>query len=121
MRFLLKLVLNSLAVIITANLLDGVQINSAWSAILVSAVLAFLNAIVKPLLILFTIPVTILSLGLFLLVINAIIIVLADSLVDGFQVNGFLTAFWFSLVLSIINWVLESISGLRSGENQEGE
>jgi putative membrane protein len=81
------------------------------TAVIVALVLALLNLIVKPILVILTLPVTILTLGLFLLVINAIIILLADSFVSGFGVDGFWIALIFSLLLSIFQSILYSILG----------
>ena len=109
MNFIVKLLISTLAVIITAYLLgSGIQIrnDSVLVAILVAAVLAFLNSVVKPVLIFLTIPITVFSLGLFLLVINALMIMLADQLIDGFSVKNFWWALWFSIVLTIINSIL---------------
>ncbi|HNP47672.1 MAG TPA: phage holin family protein, partial [Bacteroidia bacterium] len=79
-------------------------------ALIVAAVLAVLNAIVKPVLVLFTIPITIFTLGLFLLVINAVMILLVDKLVDGFSVEGFWTALLFSIILSAVTSVFSSLN-----------
>ncbi len=103
MNWITKRLINAVAVVITAYLLPGVQVESFMSAIIVAVVLSFLNYIVKPILVVITIPVTILSLGLFLLAINAFIILLADDLVDGFVVNGFWWALIFSFILSFLN------------------
>jgi putative membrane protein len=118
MGFLLKLVLTALAVIVTSSVLPGVFIENAWTAVIVAAVLSFLNAIIKPLMIILTIPITIFTLGFFLLVINAFMILLTDRIVDGFEVESFFTAFLFSIVLSIVNWVFE---GLSSSSKKEEE
>ena len=80
---------------------------------MVAVVLAFLNAIFKPILTVLTIPITIFSLGLFLLVINAVIIIFAEKLVDGFKVDGFLTALVFSLILSLVTGILNAMFGLN--------
>ncbi len=109
MNFILRLLLTALAVVILAKLLPGVSVDSYWTAIIVAIVLAILNLIVKPILVLFTLPVTILTLGLFLLVINAIIIFIADGFVSGFDVDGWLIAIIFSLLLSIIQSILFSV------------
>src|SRR5690349_16098751 len=98
MRLLINLLFSTLAVLITAYLLPHVNVDSFLSALIVAIVLGLLNITIKPLLIIFTIPVTILTLGLFLLVINAIIILIADELISGFSVDGFLWALIFSLV-----------------------
>jgi putative membrane protein len=110
MGFIVKLLLSSIAVFITSYLLPGVNIDSLYTAIIVAIVLALLNAIVKPILIILTIPITIVTLGLFLLVINAAIILIAESFIDGFHVDGFWWALAFSLIISFINSVFDSLS-----------
>jgi putative membrane protein len=129
MNFIVKLLISSIAVIITAYFLDGVtignnqfynsgppELNKFTTAVLVAAVLAFLNTIVKPILTILSLPITFFTLGLFLLVINAIIILFADKLVDGFKVDGFWTALWFSLVLSLVTSLLDLIKGKEEKE-----
>lgn len=110
MDFLLRLIISSLAILVTALVMPGVQVESMWTAILVALVLSVLNAIVKPVLVILTIPITVVTLGIFLLVINAIIILLADKIVPGFQVNSFWSAFFFSIVLSLVTAVLERLA-----------
>lgn len=117
MKFLARLITSALAVIVTSYLLPGVHVDGAITAIIVAAVLAFLNAIVKPILIVFTIPITVVTLGLFLLVINALMIQAAEEIVPGFSVDGFGNAFLFSIVLSVVNAVFESIAGRSSEES----
>ncbi len=109
MKTFLKILLTALAVIILANILSGVTVTSYVTAIIVAAVISLLNMFVRPLLVFFTLPATIVSLGLFLFVINAIIILLADKLVDGFAVSGFFTALLFSILLSIFRSFLFSL------------
>lgn len=109
MRFILKILISSLAVLVTAYLLPGVEVANYLTAILVALVLAILNAVLKPILVILTIPITFVTLGLFLLVINAFIIYLADSLITGFEVDGFWWAIGFSLLLSIITSLFESV------------
>ncbi|WP_018477799.1 phage holin family protein [Pontibacter roseus] len=109
MGLIVKILLTGVAALAAAYLLPGVQIDGFVSALILAIVLALLNAIVRPILVLLTIPVTVLTLGLFLLVINAVIILLADSLIAGFDVDGFLWALIFSLVLSIIEGILDLI------------
>ena len=106
MNFIMRILVTSIVAFGLSYILSGVDIDSFWAAIVLAIVLALLNAIVKPLLIFFTFPLTILTLGLFLFVINALIILLADSLVDGFHVDGFWWALLFSLLLSIVTTVL---------------
>ncbi|HET6991726.1 MAG TPA: phage holin family protein [Bacteroidia bacterium] len=105
MKFIIRILISTLAVLATAYLLPErmVHIDGFKTALLVALVLAFLNSVVKPILIILTIPVTVISLGLFLLVINAGIILLADYFIDGFQVHGFWAALIFSIVMTIIN------------------
>lgn len=103
MKWIAKLFANAIAVLITAYMLPGVKIENFITAILVAAVLALLNNFLKPILIILTIPVTILTLGLFLLVINGVIILLADDLIGGFHVDNFWWALLFSIILSILN------------------
>lgn len=110
MTFILRILLTAVVVVFLAKFLPGVTVAGYLTAIIVALVLALLNLIVKPILILFTLPVTILTFGLFLLVINAIIILLADSFIDGFDVSGFWIALLFSLLLSIFQSILFSIA-----------
>lgn len=109
MNFIIKLIASTLGILLVAYLLPGVDVDNIVSALIVSVVLAFMNSIVKPILVLFTLPVTILTLGLFLLVINAAIILIVDRLVDGFTVASFWYALLFSIVLSITNSILYSL------------
>jgi putative membrane protein len=131
MNFLAKLFISTFAVLITAFFLDGVtisqnqflsfdsaEINKFLTAFLVAVVLAFLNTIVKPILTILSLPITFFTLGLFLLIINAVIILFTDKLVDGFKVDGFWTALWFSLVLSIVSAILEAFSGNNDTERR---
>ncbi len=101
MKLIIRLLITTILVLIIANYMDGVMVAGIKSSIIVAIVLALLNALVKPILIFFTFPITIFTLGLFLLAINAIIIMLCDKLVDGFNVDGFWTALIFSIILSI--------------------
>ena len=104
MRFLINLLITAVVVFILSKLLEPhVVISSFGTAIIFALVLAFLNAIVKPLIVILTLPLTIITLGLFLLVINVLIILLADKFVSGIKIDGFLWAFIFGLLLSIIS------------------
>ena len=109
MNFLIRLIISTLAVLITAYLLPGVYLDSFTTALMVAIVLGCLNVFVKPILILFALPAVIFTLGLFLVVINTFIILLADKLIDGFSVNGFGWALLFSILLSIVTSILNSI------------
>lgn len=110
MEILINLLLNGIAVYITANLLSGVRLDNFGTALVVAVVLSLVNIFVKPLLILFTLPVNILTLGLFMFVINALVILLVDSLVGGFSVDGFWWALGFSLILSLVGFVINSFA-----------
>lgn len=111
MKLLLRILITAIAVVVLANILPGVGVDTYWTAILVAVVLSLLNFIVKPILVIFTLPVTILTLGLFLLIINAIIILLADYLITGFNVEGIWWALIFSLLLSLLQSVMFSLLG----------
>lgn len=106
MSFLINWLLSGLAIVITAYLLPGVHLSGIKAALLTAIVLGLINAVIKPVLKLLTLPLTIMTLGLFSLVLNALLIMLTARLVPGFQVQGFLWALAFSLVLALVNWVL---------------
>ena len=103
MNGIVRFLLSGVAVLLTAYLLPGVHVEHYGYALLVAALLSIANVLVKPILVVLTIPITILTLGLFLLVINAAIILLVDYFVPGFNVDGFWWALAFSLILSIFN------------------
>ncbi|HCX22440.1 MAG: hypothetical protein CMB80_18805 [Flammeovirgaceae bacterium] len=111
MNFLIRILLSALAVVIAAYILPGVGVDGFFAAIIIAVVIALLNFILKPILVILTIPLTVLTLGLFLLVINAIIILIADSIIPGFYVDGFWWALIFSLVMSLTNTLLIDLSG----------
>lgn len=107
---MIRLLLYALAILVSAYILPGVHVNHYGYALLVALVLTIANAIVKPILIILTIPITIVTLGLFLLVINAFIIQLVDFFVPGFEVDGFWWALAFSLILSIVNSLFTDVT-----------
>ncbi|NNL17021.1 MAG: phage holin family protein [Flavobacteriaceae bacterium] len=108
MKLIIRLLLNALAVVVLAKILNGVTVDTYLTAIIVAVVLSVLNLFVKPFLIILTLPITIITLGLFLLVINALIILLADKLIDGFSVSSIWTAVLFSILLSLLQSLLHS-------------
>jgi putative membrane protein len=110
MQLLIRLFTTALLVLLIAELLPGVSVASFTTSLLVALVLSLLNVFIKPLLILFTLPVTILSLGLFLLVINALLIILCAKIVGGFVVDGFWTAVFFSIILSLLQSLTYSLT-----------
>jgi len=109
MILLFKWLASAVAILITGYFIPGVMVASLWSALILAAVLGLLNISIKPLLVILTLPINILTLGLFTLVINAIIIMLASSIVKGFAVGGFINALLFSLVLAIIQALFEAL------------
>jgi len=110
MKLIIQIIISAFAVIITSYLLPGIHVSGFITACLVAIVLAVLNNLLKPLLIILTIPITFFTFGLFLLVINAFIIILAGNIVPGFNVDGFWWALAFSIILSIVSSVLTSVN-----------
>lgn len=106
MGLVMRIIITAIVAFGLSYILSGIMIDSFWTAIILAIVLGLLNAIVKPLLILFTLPITILTLGLFLFVINALIILIADALLDGFEARNFWWALLFGLLLSFITSLL---------------
>ena len=117
MNFIIQLIVSALAILISSYILPGVNVENITTALLVAAVLAFLNAVLKPLMIFLTIPVTVITLGFFLLVINAAIILLTDKLIDGFHVRGFWWALIFSLLLPFVTSLLNGLQ-VKSKNNE---
>ena len=109
MNFIIRILLTAVAVVILAKFLPGVDVEGFTSAIIVAVVLGLLNIFIKPILVILTLPITVVTLGLFLLVINACIILLADKFIDGFAVDGFWIALLFSLLLSFLQSILFSL------------
>jgi len=109
MRILLKILISSAVILLTAYILPGVHVDTIWTALLVAVVLALLNFFLRPLLVILTIPFTIVTLGLFLLVINAVIILIADHIIgQRFEVDGFWWALLFSLIISLVNSLINN-------------
>lgn len=109
-RWILSVLLNAITLIVVAQLFSSFHIESFWTAIMASVVLSILNLLVKPLLILFTLPITILTLGLFLLFINAITLMIAQGIMgSSFVIESFGIAFLASFVISFINMVLNRL------------
>ena len=108
---ILKFLLTAVATMIAAYLLPGVEVDGFFSAFVLAMLLGFLNVTVKPILLVLTIPVTVLTLGAFILVINAMVVLLADAILSGFYVENFWWALLFSLVLWLTNSLLKDVSG----------
>jgi putative membrane protein len=109
MGIIIRILVTALAALLTAYLLPGVKLASFSTALILAVVLGLLNLLVKPVLVILTLPVTIVTLGLFLLVINALIVLWASSLVKGFKVDNFWWALIFSVVLSVISSIMLSL------------
>ena len=109
MKFILKILLTAAAVLLIANFLSGVHVENYTVAIIVALILGFLFAFIKPILVILTLPISIITLGFFLLVINTVLILMADKLISGFAVDGFWVAMIFSILLSIIESLLHSL------------
>jgi len=105
MKFLIKVILTGLFIAVLSNYMHGIHVPGLLTSIVVALVLAVLNAIVKPILILLTLPVTIVTLGLFLLVINAVMVLLCAEIVNGFRVDSF----WYALLFSILVSLFQSV------------
>lgn len=113
---LIRWMIIALAVTLVPYLVSGVRLDGAATILLASAVLGILNALVRPLLILLTLPLTIFTLGFFILVINALMFQLAGSLVPGFHVDSFWSAFFGSIIVSIVSWIMSSVVTGGGGE-----
>lgn len=114
MNFIIRLLISSVAVLLTAYLLPGIHVSGFLTAIIVAFVLAILNVILRPILIILTIPITVFTFGLFLFVINALIIMLAGKIINGFYVDGF----WWALLFSIILTIISSLLGIGRGQEE---
>ena len=107
----LRIIVTAILVMVIAHFMNGVHVANFTTSLIVAVVLGLLNLFIKPLIVLFTLPVTILTLGLFLLVINALIILLCTEIVSGFSVASFWTALIFSIILSLLQSIVYGLSG----------
>ncbi|MDQ2933017.1 MAG: phage holin family protein [bacterium] len=110
MNIIIHWLVSAVAVFIAAYLLPGVDVSGIGTVLIVAVVLGALNAILKPVLFVLTLPITILTLGLFALVLNAAMVLLASWIVEGFKVDGFIWALLFALIVSLISSVLNSVA-----------
>jgi len=106
MKSIFKIILTTIAVLIIAKILPGVYVEGFVTSLWVAITLSLLRLIVRPVLVILTLPITIITFGLFLLVINAMLILLVDYFIVGFQINGILTAILFSILLSVFQSIL---------------
>jgi putative membrane protein len=111
MNLLLRILITGGLVLLIAHFMPGVHVASFTTALIVAVVLGLLNIFIKPILVILTLPVTIVTLGLFLLVINAVIIILCTNIVGGFSVDSFWTALIFSIILSLLQSIMNGILG----------
>jgi putative membrane protein len=107
MKTIINWLVSALAILVTAYLLPGVHVDGILTAFVLAVVLGAINMILRPILVFLTLPITVVTLGLFILVINALLVLLASYVVPGFTVANFWWAFLFGIVLAIINWVLQ--------------
>ena len=106
---LARFLLNALAVMATAYVVPGISVDHFWSAVVAALVMGILNALVRPFVVLLTLPITIVTLGLFTLVINACLFWLASTVVKGFDVHGFWAAFLGALVFWLVSWFANTV------------
>lgn len=109
MRFLIRLVLNAIAIMVAAYLVPGLHVSSPGAAMLAGIILGFVNALVRPILLILTLPATLLTLGLFIFVLNAICLALTAALVPGFDIASFGGAFLGALVVTVVSWILNGL------------
>ncbi len=104
----LRWLISGASLLLVSYLVPGIQVDGFFYALIAAAVLGVLNAVVRPILILLTLPLTILTLGLFILIINGLMLLLLPSLIHGIHIQGFWPAFWGSLILTVIGWLTSS-------------
>lgn len=109
MKLILTWLISSLAVIVSAYLVPGAQITGFLAALLAAIMLGAVNSFIRPILLFLTLPINILTLGLFTLVINALMVLLAAAIVPGFSISSFWVALLFSVILSVITWLMEQV------------
>lgn len=109
MRFLLRVLLNAVAVLLAARIVPGIHVTGASAALVAGLVLGVINAVIRPVLIILTLPFTILTLGLFIFIVNAICLALVAWLVPGFAVHGFIAALFGSIFISLASWILSAL------------
>ena len=106
MGFVIRVVINAVAIYVATALISGIRVSSTGALVLAALVLAIINAAVKPVMVILTLPLTILTLGLFLLVLNAVCLWLVTVIVPGVEVRSFGAAFLGALIISVVSWVL---------------
>jgi putative membrane protein len=109
MRLILRWLINAAALFVLPYLVTSIEVKDSYVALIVALLLGLINAVIRPVLILLTLPVTIVTLGLFILVINALLFWFVASFVDGFHVAGFWSAFWGAIVYSLVSWAVSAL------------
>ena len=109
MRLIVHWLINAAALFVLPYVLSSIQVKDFVTALVVALVLGLVNAVIRPILVLLTLPVTILTLGFFILVINALLFWAVASFVDGFQVAGFWSAFWGALLYALVSWAIAAV------------
>jgi putative membrane protein len=110
MHILIAILINTLAVLVTGYILPGIHIASFWTALAVAVVLGIVNAILRPIIFILTLPINILTLGLFSFVIMGLLVYLVSAIVPGFKVDNFWWAILFAIIVALINWFLSSLN-----------
>jgi putative membrane protein len=114
---LFRWIVTTIAIMVVPYIVSGVQVSGFGSALAAAAILGILNALVRPVLILLTLPLTVVTLGFFILIINALMFEFAGAIVSGLQVTSFWSAFFASIIVSIVSWILNSaVAGPNEGE-----
>lgn len=108
MGFLIRVLVNAFAIYLIAQIVPGIEVSSLLAALGAGLVLGLINAIVRPILVVLTLPVTLVTLGLFLLVLNGLCFWLTSQLVKGFEIHGFWAALWGALLVSVVSWILNA-------------
>ena len=109
MGFIIRVVVYTLALLVAAHVVPGIRLSGLTSALVAGLVLGIINAVVRPILVVITFPITLLTLGIFLLVLNAFCLKLVSFFVSGFQVAGWWPAFWGALLVSVVSWILTAL------------
>ncbi|MCC6610990.1 MAG: phage holin family protein [Burkholderiales bacterium] len=109
MALIISWIINAVALLLLPYVMPSIEVKNFYVALIVALILGFLNAIVRPVLVLLTLPITVLTLGVFILVINALLFWFVASFVKGFHVAGFWSAFWGAIVYSIISWAVSTL------------
>jgi putative membrane protein len=114
-RFVVRLLVNAAAIYLVAAVVPGIDLRHVWAALVGALVLGLVNALVRPILVILTLPITLVTLGLFLFVLNALCLWLTAALVPGFEIRGFGPAFLGALLISAVSWALTAFLGGRLG------